>query len=721
MQNKTHEVYSFADFRLDVTRGALFRGDTELRLRPKSFDVLKYLLENSGELITKDKLIDSVWDGMAVTDDSLVQCLKDIRRALDDVDQTIIKTVPRRGYIFDLPVNSNGGVAYYTETSGFHLVIEEEVEDPALRKPRVESEVDSLSGAATQHKFATAAVLSVVLLVLGGVAFGLYAYFLRSATSPFKAVTVKRLTSDGRTSIAAISPDGKYVAYASREDPGKESLSIRQVSEANSVQISAPAELSFQGLSFSPDGKFLYYVQNGTLYQTGTLGGSARRLRSDVAGRFAISPDGSRIAFVRQGTRDGLGSRVIITSTDGSGEERILATRKPPESFTTGGCSWSPDGETIICSAGDNALFGQQFPMAIRVVDGNQIPLTNQKWNMVGKSAWLGDGDGFIMTAWANRDTQGQLWHVTYPGGVATRMYSDLNRYSDVSLTADGTMLTAIQQEPRVNIYVTSMIEPQRSPQPVTFATNSRVIFQDVSSEGDEILYMSEEGGSPDLWIMDARGENRRQLTFDEAMESDARFSPDGRSVGYAVASQGIWRVDLDGGDRRQLTEFGMFPTFSPDGNWIFYTLPRERWSMWRVPASGGDPIRITDHPAVQPSFSPDGTMIAYMSYQSPTQPRLCVAPASGGDPVKVFDALPLRQFNVMWTPDGSAIAYKAHDNEIDKIVSQPLDGSPPLTLLEAKSHLEGLAAWGFSADGGKLYYSTGPVYTNAVLFTLER
>ena len=124
MQKLEHEIYTFDEFRLDLTRGSLFRGGAELKLRPKSFDVLKYFAENSGRLISKDELIEAVWQGMAVTDDSLVQCLKDIRHALGDGTQQIIKTVPRRGYIFEKEVHENRTAIYTEETSAIHLVIE---------------------------------------------------------------------------------------------------------------------------------------------------------------------------------------------------------------------------------------------------------------------------------------------------------------------------------------------------------------------------------------------------------------------------------------------------------------------------------------------------------------------------------------------------------------------------------------------------------------------
>ncbi len=129
MQKTAHQIYSFDKFTLNLTRGCLLRGGLEIKLRPKSFEVLKYLIENGGRLITKDELIQAVWFDTAVTDDSLVQCLKDIRLALNDKSQTYIKTVPRRGYIFEKEVSENGSMTYTEETAGVHLVIEETTEN----------------------------------------------------------------------------------------------------------------------------------------------------------------------------------------------------------------------------------------------------------------------------------------------------------------------------------------------------------------------------------------------------------------------------------------------------------------------------------------------------------------------------------------------------------------------------------------------------------------
>src|SRR6266568_4333718 len=93
-------MFRFEDHTLDVARGSLQSGGCEIALRPKSFEVLRYLVENAGRLVSKDELIKTVWPNVIVTDDSLARCISEVRQAIGDSNQTMIKTVPRRGYRF---------------------------------------------------------------------------------------------------------------------------------------------------------------------------------------------------------------------------------------------------------------------------------------------------------------------------------------------------------------------------------------------------------------------------------------------------------------------------------------------------------------------------------------------------------------------------------------------------------------------------------------------
>lgn len=93
-------VFRFGACVLDTRRGCLMRENENIELRPKSFSVLLYLVRNAGRLVPKGELMSVTWPDVVATDDALTKCIGDIRAALGDTCQTIVKTVPRRGYIF---------------------------------------------------------------------------------------------------------------------------------------------------------------------------------------------------------------------------------------------------------------------------------------------------------------------------------------------------------------------------------------------------------------------------------------------------------------------------------------------------------------------------------------------------------------------------------------------------------------------------------------------
>jgi TolB-like protein/DNA-binding winged helix-turn-helix (wHTH) protein/Flp pilus assembly protein TadD len=92
--------YRFGQFVLNLDRSCLQKGGVDLALRPKAFVVLRYLVERAGRLATKDELVSAVWPDVIVSDDSLTQCIRDIRKVLNDDGEQFIRTVQRRGYMF---------------------------------------------------------------------------------------------------------------------------------------------------------------------------------------------------------------------------------------------------------------------------------------------------------------------------------------------------------------------------------------------------------------------------------------------------------------------------------------------------------------------------------------------------------------------------------------------------------------------------------------------
>src|SRR5215468_4980220 len=105
MDHVVHRVLRFECFALDIARGCLRTSDREFHLRPKTFEVLCYLAQNAGRLVPKQGLFETVWPKVTVCDDSLVQCIRELRQKLGDDDRRLIKTVSRRGYLLDVTVS----------------------------------------------------------------------------------------------------------------------------------------------------------------------------------------------------------------------------------------------------------------------------------------------------------------------------------------------------------------------------------------------------------------------------------------------------------------------------------------------------------------------------------------------------------------------------------------------------------------------------------------
>jgi formylglycine-generating enzyme required for sulfatase activity len=115
MEQVVRRVLLFDHLALDLTRGCLRAGEQDIPLRPKTFDLLQHLAENAGRLVPKQELYEALWPNVVVSDDSLVQCIRELREKLGDDGHQLIKTVPRRGYLLDAIVTVAAPEATSTE------------------------------------------------------------------------------------------------------------------------------------------------------------------------------------------------------------------------------------------------------------------------------------------------------------------------------------------------------------------------------------------------------------------------------------------------------------------------------------------------------------------------------------------------------------------------------------------------------------------------------
>jgi eukaryotic-like serine/threonine-protein kinase len=551
---------------------------------------------------------------------------------------------------------------------------------------------------------------------------------------PFDAVQLTRLTTSGSAGMAAMSIDGRYVAHVLVKD-GKQGLWLRQVATTSNVQVVPAAEVRYAGLGFSPDGNHIYYTiyprgaNLGSLYQVPVLGGGARLIMEDVDTSVTFAPDGKQFAFVR-GMPDTGDSAIMVAAADGT-NVRQLSTRKRPLEFTLQGAAWSPDG-TAIAATGANAgtLFGQI--VIVKVADGSEQVLKTPDWRQMTRVAWLPNGSGLLVNAQESAgETSNQIFLVDYPSGSARRLTNDLSSYSELSVAPDGKSFVCVRNERRSTIWTMSPANPG-SPVAVSVEASGDDGVHGVAWTPDgRIVYANEASGNPDIWIMDADGSRRVQLTSTPGQDINPRVTPDGRYIVFLSDRDGVnafWRMGLDGSAATRLTpEPAGRPraAVSPDSHWVYYVDDKNRPS--KVPIAGGtseplfadavkarllEPLPKDFHDAMP---SPDGLSIAghYLDGQQGGE-RIVVIPVQGGA-LKRFTAMPP---SASWWPDGKSLVYIDTRAGISNLVRQPLAGGPvaPVTKFTA----EQIFGYAVSPDQKHLALVRGRVSSDVVLISAK-
>ncbi|HEY9401333.1 MAG TPA: DPP IV N-terminal domain-containing protein, partial [Pyrinomonadaceae bacterium] len=616
-----------------------------------------------------------------------------------------------------------------------HIVTTEEVDngnyiEAAPLPEQKEVEAIALEPRHVRRQPAITVAAAALLLVVTATALGIYWLISqrqagdRAAVAvPFSEMELSRLTTSGKITHAAISPDGKYVAHVT-EDAEGDSLWVRHVAAPTSVRVAGPSATEYVSVTFAPDGDSIYYLSldkdkgHTALYRVPVLGGPSSMAVYDP-GPVGFSPDGRQIAFIRM---YGDESRLIVASADGT-NERALAVRRQPEYFRVdwNAPAWSPDGKTIACQVRLNDERGQfETVIGVSVEDGAQRPLTSERWHYTGQPVWYADGTGILVTASESATAPSQVWHIALKSGEVTRITNDLNSYYDLSLTRDSSQMVAVLDHSISSIWVAPEGDAGRARQ---IASDTGWITEMAWTPDGRIVYRSNAGGSAEIWVMDADGSNPKQLTTGAHASRGLTVSPDNRYLFFASNRAGpfnIWRVDADGSNLRQLTrgDGEFYPHCTPDGRWIVYQHGEYEPRMWKVQTDGGEPVQLTETRAMRPVVSNDGKMIAYHYLDSDverSQWRIGIISSEGGPQLNRFDFPPTLTWRfTRWSPDQQSIAYANNSGGLSDIWLQPLNGSQPKRLTDFK--VEQIIAFDWSRDGRTLAFVRGVETRDVVL-----
>jgi TolB protein len=348
----------------------------------------------------------------------------------------------------------------------------------------------------------------------------------------------------------------------------------------------------------------------------------------------------------------------------------------------------------------------------VPVEGGAERVLTPQRWTQLNRMTWLGDGSGLVFTGAAQQAEPNQVWFLSYPSGEARKITNDLNNYGTISISADSRVLVTVQEDIKTNIWIAPNGDKSRATEITSAASNSEGVRGLAWTPDGKIVFHSVVGGVEDIWIMDAEGKNRRQLTADEASDRRPAISTDGRYIVFGSERAGnlnIWRMDIDGRNPKQLTtRRGNVPQATAE--WVVYQAGR---SLWKMPVDGGEPVQLGERNMAGPSISPDGKLIACSFEPSGAITKIAVLPIEGGPPIKIFDAKLRLPAEIHWAPDGRNITYVSEDSGTSDIWSQPLEGGEPKKLTDFKAQEIFSFAW--SADN-KLIISHGIRFSDVFL-----
>lgn len=590
--------YAFDRFKVDTGARKLWRDGQPVPLPSRAFDTLIYLIEQRDRLVDKEELLRHVWDGVIVTDDSLIHAVSVLRRALADEPghAQFIETVPRRGYRF------------------IGTLLEAGLPAPAASPPNTaEPSLAATPPALARRRLGVAAYVVAAALCVSLVS---GAWLLRAAPAALESGSALRLFQPPPPgtrieSGGVLSPNARHLAFIARDrDNGKASLWLRSLhtSEAQPLAGTEGAAKPF----WSPDSRRIAFFTNGELAVVDLLGEAAHAIADGIdapaggtwgpddtivfadwpRGVFAVAagggtpprqlrtlersarhiahawpqflPDGRRFIY-QVVSLDAAHTGIYVGDLDGTTDALLLATESP--------AVFAPPSHLVHVDSG--MLIAEELDAAMRALTGRSILLAR---NVTPPS--LGDGD--VVSAAGNL--------IAFREGEKQQNLSWLDR--------TGKDVGALSV-PKV------LYNPRLSP------------------DGASLLASSSPTTDPGLW---RAGLERPEYARLEADAVAPLWSPDGQSI--AFTARGSIDVLLRGSrpadSARPLLQGGtvkILNDWAPDGDAIVYTQAGEgtRLDLWTVAAHTGAaaPLLASPFNEMQARFSPDGRWIAYASDES--------------------------------------------------------------------------------------------------------
>lgn len=526
--------------------------------------------------------------------------------------------------------------------------------------------IESLSGTSTEKRVSQPKSrrkwlvwVTAAALLMGTVAWEM----ARPAAPPDNPLEKAHFTrvTDFESVEAAISPDGRFVAFVSDHD-GPFDVWLTQVGTGHLINLTqgkaGPLPGPLRNVGFSGDGSEIW-VGGGDLGSRLRLmpltGGTPRNFLSEEAANLAWSPDGERIVYHTFGN----GDPMFVADRTGANARRIFGDRPGIHNhFPT----WSPDGRWIYFVHGTPAT----REMDLWRIDpaGNNPERLTQSNTDIAYPTPVGNRTVFYVA----RDGDGSgpwLWAFDLKRRDSRRASIGLEQYTSVQAGADGRKLVATISNPVARLWTVPILDrvaEESDVKPFTLP-NFRALAPRFG--GSSLFYLSSLGTGDGLWrLRDGETTEIWKGAHGALLETPA-VSPDGRRVAIVLRRSGKRQLHVlssDGAELQPIAD-GIVAQgsscWSPDGKWIVTGGSDDTGpGLFKVPLEGGSPIRLVSGPALNPVWSPEGSLIVYAGTNVSTfTPLLAIRP--DGTSVEL-PHISLRRLgeHVRFSPDGKSLIY---------------------------------------------------------------
>ena len=663
----------FGPFRADLRTRELWKEGIRLKLAGQPFQVLEILLNNPGELVTRDELKERMWPGDTFVDFShgLNAAVNKLREALSDSaeDPKYIETLPRRGYRFIGQVENEVLTAVPEPPAAAETPVAN-LTPIAPPEPRRRSWLRPIL-------FFAGFGLTVIVLF---VAFIFLLEGLRhreegsaEVAAPLRAASLASIPDP--VSDPAFSPDGTELAVRRLGRSASTSgIFVKRVDSDDVRQLTRqPTDCC---PAYSPDGKSIAFSRMGDKFEVIVMpsGGGAERVafsgpaRTD-RGEVAWTPDGKALIF-SENFRSGTNSLLMLT-LDNLQTKRIT---DPQAGGVDRMPAYSPDGQYLAFVRSDNEEFQNIY---IQTADGAARKITSTPTRIMGPPTWSADSQSILFSSAEERGPQ--LWRVGIGGGEMPNPISQVGKIAwHPTVSRRGYRLAYQQTVTVASLWKLDLANGgSESGRGLLTRSEGKNEGPQISPDGKRLAFMSDRSGSMEIWVSAVDGSNPVQLSA-LGKAGTPRWSPDGKWIAFDSDARGhgaIYVVNVEGGEPRVLVQ-GNFdnrvPSWSHDGRWIYFASDRNGgWQVWKVPAEGGQQVQITGKGGFAAWESADGQHLYYAKTLTP-DPTIWRVSVNGGPETIVFPTITPRMW-ATWMPTEKGIYF----------VSQSQEAGPSIRFLD--------------------------------------